>query len=471
MAPAVASLLILVIATRTLSPAEVGRFGLAFATVQMLAIALGSWADQAALRFYPGFASRGEGANFRRHHGRILVELAAVAAGVGGLIAWATTGNVGFTPTEAVLALATLVALVVLTHAEYILIAEQRSGAYTAVEALRGVLNLSVSLTLLTWWRQDAVALLAGLLASTLVPVVLAMRLARLSPRTTAIGEHGAYLRRSLKYGLPMVGWFFGFQFLTLSGRFFIEHLRGTEEVGIYHANASVIPGLIPILFTPLLMAAHAIIMRASESDATDDVEALLTRFTRYFLLFAVPIAAAATAASRPLTQTLVGSQFQEGHIVVPWLIWGLVAWSLGMYGNKRFEIAAKTRVLLALVLVCALTQAVLTIALVPRMGYFGAAVATSVGYGLYPVLVFLAPGTPIRWRVPVKLLARAGLAGAAGVAGGAAMASRVAPFPALSEALIVGGLAASVSLFLLVALREVTFTELMRLPQALRQR
>lgn len=468
LAPAIASLLVLVLATRALSPSEVGRFALAFATIQMIATAVGSWADQAALRFYPEVARLRMEHDFRRHHGRMVIELAGLALGFGGIVVWLVLGAESLTSTDLLLTVGTLVALVALNHAEYVLVAEQRSTAYSTVEGVRGVLNLVGSYAFLSFWRQDATALLAGLFLSTVIPLILATRLASLSLRKPSGASHRAYVGKALRYGIPMVGWFFGYQFLTLSGRYFIQYLRGTEEVGIYHANASVIPGLMPILFTPLLLAAHSVVMRANENHSLGEMEALITRFTRYFLLFAVPLAVGVTAASRPLTQLLVGDTFEPGHVVVPWLVWGLVAWSIGMYGNKRFEVELRTKTLLILVAVCVIIQAILALALVPIKGYLGAAIATAAGYALYPVLVLLAPGARLRWRLPWLTLAKTGAAALAGIAVGAAVSTVAAWLRPLPEAILTGGAAAGVCWVLLLALKEVSVGELARLPLVL---
>ena len=99
----------------------------------------------------------------------------------------------------------------------------------------------------------------------------------------------------------------------------------------------------------------------------------------------------------------LLGAEFREGHGIIPWVVAGAALWGFSMYGHKPLELLEKTRVMLALAAICAAANLGLNLLLVPRWGYYAAAVTTFASYLLYPALVSMALRKSYPWRMPKR--------------------------------------------------------------------
>jgi O-antigen/teichoic acid export membrane protein len=240
-----------------------------------------------------------------------------------------------------------------------------------------------------------------------------------------------------LRYGLPLIGWMVGVKVLELSDRYVLEYFRGSAEVGVYSANYSIAAMAMWLVSTPMILAAHPLIVSAWESQARPRIQEIISTFSRFFMLFAVPQAVFAGLFAGDLAEFLLGEPFREGHRVVPVVIAGLLAWNFGFYGHKAIKLLERTRLMVALVTVCALGNIALNIVLVPRLGYMGAAWSTLFSMLLYPVMVFAVTRRFLPWRIPWKSIIRIVTAALAAGAGASAVAAVLPAMPALARLVV----------------------------------
>ena len=88
------------------------------------------------------------------------------------------------------------------------------------------------------------------------------------------------------------------------------------------------------------------------------------------------------------------------------------------MYGHKGIKLLEKTGVMFVLVIVCCVTNIGLNLIVVPRYGYFGAAVTTMVSHGLYPIMVYWVTRRYLEWIIPWRSVFNIVVAGAVASAG-----------------------------------------------------
>ncbi len=466
--PAVVGLVLLLVATRLLGPDELGHYGLITYVVIFLASLGGGWTEQTAIRFYPMYENRGDTETFFRHHAATVAVTAAAFVGLG-LVTYIVLGD-RFGPYRSHLPLAIVIlgASLLYHNAQYLLTARCESWTYSITEAMRALVVLGSGLGLLFLWRADVTALLVALLLSLVVPLPFALKRAGLLRIPIPSPGWGAYVWSALLYGFPMAGWIFGTVFFATTIRFTLQFFQGSTGVGIFHANYQVLPELVSIALLPVLFAARPILMRAGEESGPDEAEAAMTRFTRYFLLFAVPLGVAVSIGARDATRVLLGEEFHGGWVIVPWLVLGIIGWNLGVFGNARFEIQRKTGAVLRVLGICAAMNLILAIVLVPRLGLTGAAVATCVTFWCYPILMGVHPGSPIRWRVPWASAGRIVASGAVGAAAGAVFLGFVPEWGPFLRATFSGSIVVVMFVAFLVAIGEIGAGEIRQLKDAM---
>ena len=198
-----------------------------------------------------------------------------------------------------------------------------------------------------------------------------------------------------------MIGYVICNQVLQISDRYILGAFRGAAEVGIYSANYNIVLMGFGLISTPVLLAAHPIIMDAWEHNRHDDIPAVVARFCQYHLVVTAPVVSFVWVYGAEIVTLALGAEFREGHRIIPVLLAGNVAWGLAMYSNKGLELKEKTNLLLLLILISSIVNVGLNFAIVPRFGYYGAAVTTMISFMLYPALAYFVTKPHVPWRVP----------------------------------------------------------------------
>jgi O-antigen/teichoic acid export membrane protein len=416
MIPAFVSLLFVTTFTRVFSPAEFGRYTVVFVTCTIVIHVCGGWVQQSVLRYLPRYRSQGELEPFMSMlSALLLLALAVLTAGLlllYPLVRSAFPGYLEYYPWGVVMAVAGVGTMVLKTVFQASL--QSRSFAY--VEIFFALGRFGVALLWVFVVTRSAVGLIVGP-AVAHAALVLAMIPWQRLPGT--IRRHRNRFRLTLlpgflSYGVPLIGWMVGVKILEMSDRYVLEYFRGSAEVGVYSANYSIAAMAMWLVSTPMLLAAHPLIVGAWESRERPRIQEIISTFSRCFMLCALPLAVFAGVFARDLGGFLLGEPFRAGYPVVPVVIAGLLAWNFGFYGHKAIKLLERTRLMVVLVTVCALCNIALNIALVPRYGYMGAAWTTLASMSLYPFMVFVVTKRFLPWRVPWASMARTAAAAAA---------------------------------------------------------
>jgi O-antigen/teichoic acid export membrane protein len=416
--PAACSIASVSIFTRMFEAGDYGRYSLALVVATLLATVLASWLEQSVLRYQPRLVSEGREAEFFSWVSALLGTTVLAVALAGALIALAARPHLGpgaylAAPTVALLAVDVTQRVLSVS-----LQSERRSRALSAYRSTAAALRVLFSLGIVAFLWRDVAGLLLGAIAGYtvlgiwLVPKVLRRPSGLALPRFA-----GAPLRQFAAYGLPFVGVALCSQLLALSDRLALGVFRASDEVGIYSANAGLVTMGFSLITVPLLMAAQPLIVHSWEVGARGELPGLVRAFSRLFLAVGGAVVALVGAQSEALTAVLLGPEFRSGHLVIPILLAGSLAWGLGTYGVKGFELRERTGLMLGIAASCTVVNLIGNVALVPRFGFMAAAWVMLGSHALYPALVYTVAPRVLRWELPFGSLARVLLAGALGAA------------------------------------------------------
>jgi O-antigen/teichoic acid export membrane protein len=209
-----------------------------------------------------------------------------------------------------------------------------------------------------------------------------------------------------------MIGWLLGLTLLNFADRVLLEMLRGSSSVGIYSSNYNLVNRGLLLAFTPIIQTIHPILMNTWNGANEPKVEALITDFTRYFLIIGVGATIFAGVVSRPLSTIILAEDYHEGFVIIPIVAVGLFLWNISMIGHKGLEIQERTRVMFLGVSGAVMLNIVLNIPLISLYGYLGAAVATLISFGTYAIFAYLTSIQYIRWQLPIRTIRNTALSG-----------------------------------------------------------
>lgn len=289
--------------------------------------------------------------------------------------------------------------------------ADTKAKIFTLYTVLNAIFKLGLSMFFVFVIEMGISGLLWGAFLSSLlliIPVSLSLflnknRLHKFREECRSKNIFLNLLKQFFAYGFPMVGWFIGTELLMVSDRYFLQIFRGSDEVGIYSTNYSLISSAISFITIPLLNAAHPLIMKANAGSSleVDKIKKLISIFSRYFILLVYPAIIYFVLLKDELVHIFLGAEYRVGSSIFPIIAPGIFLWFFAMFGHKGLELREKTNKMFLYVVVCTILKLILNLFLIPHYGYAGAAVTTLICFSLYPVMVYFGTKNDIEWIIP----------------------------------------------------------------------
>jgi O-antigen/teichoic acid export membrane protein len=211
------------------------------------------------------------------------------------------------------------------------------------------------------------------------------------------------------RFGWPLVPAALALIAVNFSDRFFLSHLVGLNEVGVYELGVRVASAMV------LLLTAFRLAWPAFAYSIEDDDEA--RRTYAYVLTYLVYVASWLALGLAVLSPWLVrflasDASFYPGSRVVPLLAFGTAAYAAYIVMAIGVGRARRTQFNWVITGVAALVNVVLNVVLIPPYEMMGAAVATVGAYVvLFAGMTFWAQRVfpvPYQWR---RVLTAAGAA------------------------------------------------------------
>lgn len=434
--------------TRVFLPDEYGYYSIAMSTALLITALGAEWLKQGINRFLPG--------EQRAHRVKRLKAAASLATS--GLVvalllvAVPVVALVNVLAGSIWLAYAVPAALMVVTGVVFgvagvVLQAEMRAARFTWIRVSESLARFGLAVAIVFTVYRNAGGLIWAAAASLGLAGLIAWRAAGLSSPVLALAMRRSgrrALRLLARYGVPMIGWWFASRLLHMSDRYVILAFRGSSEVGIYSVAYDLVFGGGSIVAAPALMAAHPFLMSAwSRGDRRQAAQWLATT-TEWVLVAGLWVTAVLFVFSEDVAALLLGVEYRAGHVVMPVVFAGVVAWQVGLYTHKPLEFSKRTMLMFAVVAAVALVNLVANVLIVPRYGYVGAAYTTLASYGLYAIVTAGIGQRVVRWGLPRARLFRWLAIVLAGTAGLFAVRSLVHPslgyLGSLGVATILGG-------------------------------
>jgi O-antigen/teichoic acid export membrane protein len=275
------------------------------------------------------------------------------------------------------------------------------SSGVVRMEAVRAVGAFAVPLVLIfASSRKHYLLLLVGILAGYLIPLVghaflLKGRHAIVILRRPQLSESECNLLASLwSYGWPVALWLFSQQSLVVSDRYFIQRFWGYSAAGVYASMYDVIVRSFSLIFSPLTLAVHSVLMHHWNTGSRNLTQRILSQAIKFESLLFLPVAAGLFFGASWASRLVLGRENPEAaSIVLPLAIGGFL-WQVALLAHKPLEILCQTKRMLVGALAALAVNLAGNYFLLPRFGYRAAAYLSVASSLVYLMMLFvLIPG------------------------------------------------------------------------------
>jgi len=279
--------------------------------------------------------------------------------------------------------------------------AHRRPRPYAALAFARAVLGSLLIIVMVVVFRLGVLGVILGSLGSSLVASTIGLLVLSRS-NALQVSWDWQLMRHMLVFSLPLVPAAVGGWVLNLSDRYIVQLFDGRVAVGIYAAGYTVGLVINALVIQPFSLAWGAAYWEISRQDGAPRI---IARVMVGFAVLASTVALALSALGTDAIRLLLPPDFDPARFVVPFAAFAYVAYGLYTIVATGLNLESQTRWLPVTVGVAAFMAVVLNLALVPPLGYLGAAISTLVTYTVLAVLTGYVGQRyyPVAWQlVPV---------------------------------------------------------------------
>jgi O-antigen/teichoic acid export membrane protein len=291
--------------------------------------------------------------------------------------------------------------------------AENRSVMFVSINVTKLIVMLSLNILFVVHMGLK----IEGAIASSIIAYALSsVGLTGYMIHRVGLGFSREKLRELLSFGSPLILWWLGSFVLVFSDRYFLNHYRGTAEVGIYslaYKFAFLLHALAYGPFETIWTAQRFEV--AKRPDATE----LYTRVFLYLNLILGSMGLILSLFVRDFLRVMSDPAFLPAYHLVPLLIAAQVVFIWADYWTLGIYIRGKTKAMAVGAMVLIPVTLLLNYLLIPRWGMYGAAWATMAAYTVRFFWIYNSAQKyyviPSRWRSVTNLYAILGVAVAIG--------------------------------------------------------
>lgn len=264
--------------------------------------------------------------------------------------------------------------------------AQLKSVSFTISTILNQILTILLSIFFVKVFHFGAIALLLGMAVSiTLTDILLIYQSDVLSWFKLQKIEW-KFVLPIIKYGIPIAATSLSAWIINQSNKFIMNSIHGFSEVGIVGVAYGLTLPLLMTIFAIITVAAIPRIINMYEEKI--DVRPIISRFSGYFVLIALPIILVISLYSTDYVSMLSSNEkFITAFKLIPYFAFGTFFMGLTDYTTLQYHLANKTHIDFIIKLISGIVGVILNIVLIPDMGLVGVGIATLTANFLYFLL------------------------------------------------------------------------------------
>ncbi len=262
-----------------------------------------------------------------------------------------------------------------------ILRAEERAVAFTVFRMLRFTMELLLNILFVVILKKGVIGILYANLFASLFNLVV---MAPFAFKYFHFSFNTALLKEMVWFGLPFLPNGIAYMTIEMVDRFLVTDYLGKDVLAFYHANYKYASVLL-LLIVGFRNAWQPFFLKIAK-----DTQARHTysRILNYYLLLAGVVALFVTFFIRDLLTLhyfgafyLLGTKYWEGIGFIPWIVLSYVFYGIYVIFTPAFFITKKSKYMVIFTGAGAILNIVTNILLLPRIGIWGAVIATVLAY------------------------------------------------------------------------------------------
>jgi len=209
-----------------------------------------------------------------------------------------------------------------------------------------------------------------------------------------------------LPFTLPLLPTALCYWLINLGDRYVIGYFMGASAVGIYSASYGL-GSLLAFFYAPLSGTLFPAIVKSYENNKIPEVKTYLRYSLKFFLMFAIPSFFGLSILSKSLLVTLATSEFAEAYMVISIVALATLLFYCSSITINVLAVFKETREAGIIHGVSASINVILNIALVPRIGIVGAAIATLITFMVHLIIVSKMSFKRLSYRIDSKFIGK----------------------------------------------------------------
>lgn len=211
-------------------------------------------------------------------------------------------------------------------------------------------------------------------------------------------------LKKYFAYSLPLVPYSILISANQLGDRFFIIHLLGIDEAGIYSFSYNLI-GVSFMINTAIAYVIYPYISKMWANNEEKRVKYILEMGQNLFLYFAIPITCGLVFLYPSVISILAGGDFVIDRQLI--LLIALGHLFLGIYSINGYivDLSQKTILFLKVLIISTSINMLLNFILIPIIGLNGAALSTFITYFIQALFIYFIAKRLISFKIDIDYL------------------------------------------------------------------
>lgn len=281
--------------------------------------------------------------------------------------------------------------------------ARQDSRMVVSIGMTRLLISLTLNIVLVVKLRLGV----TGVLWSTLLTsIVMGGWLTARLVRDTGLRFSTSVARQLVAFGAPLAVWNLASFTMHYSDRYFLRSYGTFDDVGLYSLSyklAMLLPLLVVGPFSDIWIPKSLEIERTEGPSA----KRILPVILGYYNVLLVTVALGIALFAGDLIRLVTGPAYHPAAKPVPLLVFAMVFFGYRAIAQMGALIRGRSDLIAGATAAAALTALALNYVLIPRFGIMGAALATSLGFGLEFLLMRRLSAAVYDVKVPLLGLMR----------------------------------------------------------------
>ncbi len=215
------------------------------------------------------------------------------------------------------------------------------------------------------------------------------------------------FLKESIVYGLPLLGFELSLTFLAVGDRFLISYFLGIGALGLYSAGYNLCTFALGMIAGPLRMTVMPMAFELWKKEGAQKTAEFLGRVLNYYFLVVIPIFFGLNFLGRELLSFIASEKYVNASVVIFYVSFALVFQGVYFIFGMGLYIKKNTKILLAIIVSSALLNMLLNIVLIPAFGLIGAAMATCLSFLFFIAVLTWSSFKIVRVKIDYVGLAR----------------------------------------------------------------